>query len=437
MVIRPMQRADTSQTADPATRPREHFVPIRASDLVGLLCSDPRMTDADRKRFGELCRLLSATFHFQYHDDLQSLKDAYAPFNPDAVAPELHARSEPERAGLLDRFFERVNWVLDRANFRRLAREDLEAVLGKASDWGVNLDVDFDVFDRLEIYARGAVTGHRALRRLRTFFRLKQREIGIYERLVIIFRLREHKRLGPAVDTESLYIKAFKEIPRIDLEMLLPGTEVKMSRFDRLRVFGPSSAGILFGLLKILRGSVGLAAAGIYGLLVFLGIVGGTLGYGIRSFYGYLNTKQRYQFSLTRSLYYQNLGNNAGVLFHLLDEAEEQECREAILGYFLLWKRAGDDGWTPQQLNDHAEAYIHQLAGRDVDYDIQDALRKFQALDLIEQDDAGRLRAVPIQRALETLDEAWNDYFQYTRKPPASCAQAPSAPADTGGTDVA
>ena len=62
-----------------------------------------------------------------------------------------------------------------------------------------------------------------------------------------------------------------------------------------------------------------------------LGLVGGTIGYGIRSFYGYLNTKNKYQLSLTESLYYQNLDNNAGVFFRLLDEAEEQENCESML----------------------------------------------------------------------------------------------------------
>src|SRR6185436_10749928 len=80
------------------------------------------------------------------------------------------------------------------------------------------------------------------------------------------------------------------------------------------------------------------AAAGVYGILTVLGV---TCGYGIRSFYGYLQTKQKYQLNLTESLYYQNLDNNAGVLSRLLDEAEEQENREAILAYFFLWQARG------------------------------------------------------------------------------------------------
>ena len=87
-----------------------------------------------------------------------------------------------------------------------------------------------------------------------------------------------------------------------------------------------------------------LAFAGLYGILAFLGLVGGTLGYGLKSFLGYLRAKDKYQLHLTRSLYYQNLDNNGGVLFRLLDEVEEQDFREAALAYFLLWRKAGTSG---------------------------------------------------------------------------------------------
>ena len=87
---------------------------------------------------------------------------------------------------------------------------------------------------------------------------------------------------------------------------------------------------------KAIKGALLAAAAGIYGILTVLGV---TVGYGMRSFYGYLQTKQKYQLNLTESLYYQNLDNNAGVLTRLLDEAEEQENREAALAYFFLWRQ--------------------------------------------------------------------------------------------------
>jgi len=52
-------------------------------------------------------------------------------------------------------------------------------------------------------------------------------------------------------------------------------------------------------------------------------------GYGYKSYHSHTVKKTRYSLQLTKSLYFQTLDSNAGVLFRLLDEAEEQECREA------------------------------------------------------------------------------------------------------------
>jgi hypothetical protein len=421
---------DTSAPGDRLDSLREHYVPIRRTDLLNLLCAERGMDEQDAKDFRSLADLLCATFHFQYLESLEQLLDAYAHFNPDTDSPPLEPLSESQQEACLERFFQELNWILARANFRRLSREDIEAVLGRASAWGLNLDVDFSCFDRLEIYTRGAVTGRRSLRRLRNFLRPEELDVPIYQRLCVVFRLAEHERLGEDADTRSLFLKMFKDIPRIDIEMLLPGTRVKMTPLDKLRIFVPAVGGVLLAAYKMVWGAVGLAAMSLLRSVAFLGFVSGSVGYGFRSFYGYLSTKQKYQLSLTRSLYFQNLGTNAGVLTRLLNEAEAQECREAILGYFLLWKRAGDRGLTVKELNDRAEAVIERVTGRDVDYDVEDALRKFRQLRLIEELPDDRIRAIPITRALEVLDESWNDYFQYTQALPASVRR--SAGADGG-----
>jgi len=404
----------------PSPEKREHFVCIRKPDLVDLLCKEPGLSKGEQGRFREVCSILQATFHFKYHATLERLKDDYACFDPDIDTPPRGELSGEERQRRQTEFFDQLNWILARANFTRLSRQDIESVVGRASAWGINLDVDFGCFEQLEVYSRGFVTEHRTLRCLSHWLRLEELDVPIYQRLCVVFRLRPHKRLGPGADTRSIYIKLFKNIPRIDIEMLLPGTRIKMTLLDRLRILVPSAGGVALGLWRLVTCALGIAVASVYGLLALLGAVGGTVGYGLRSFFGYLSTRQKYQLALTRSLYFQNLDNNCGVLCRLLDEAEEQECREAVLGYFLLWRHAGENGWTAQDLNDQAEAFLRQATGRDVDYDVEDALRKFRKLRIVEETPDGIIRPVPIERALEILDEAWNDYFQYSRVPPAS-----------------
>ena len=132
-----------------------------------------------------------------------------------------------------------------------------------------------------------------------------------------------------------------------------------------------------------MQGALLAAAVGVYGLLAVMGLVGGTIGYGVRSFYGYLRTKEKYQLNLTESLYYQNLDNNAGVMFRLIDEAEQQEHREALLGYFFLWRQAGQSGLTAGELDGAIEAYLSEQVGRPIDFEVADALAKLERLRLV------------------------------------------------------
>ena len=210
-------------------------------------------------------------------------------------------------------------------------------------------------------------------------------------------------------------LKIFKNIPQLDLEMLLPGTRIKMTLLDRGRIVLPTLSGLAITIYKILTGAVALAFAGLYGILAFLGLVGGTLGYGFKSFLGYLRAKDKYQLHLTRSLYYQNLDNNAGVLFRLLDEVEEQEFREAALAYFLLWRHAGTSGWSQQSLDHHAEVFLRQTLDAEIDFEVDDALGKLRRFGLVETLPSGNVRAVSIRGALGRLDQAWDNFFQYDR----------------------
>jgi hypothetical protein len=395
------------------TPTREHFVPLRKADLLELLCRQPDLTTDDQVGLRQVYRLLEATFHFQYHALLETLKAAYAPFDPDADVSRLDPPSSTDEQRSLDTLFENFSDLLERANFRRLSRADILEALDAMSDWGLRLDVSFEVFERLEVFARGDSTTIRRRRRWQDRFRVREIEVPVYQRLVVIFRLRPHKRLGGNADTRAVFLKIFKEIPRQDLEMLLPGSRVRMSYLDTAKVWLPTVSGLTMTVWKLLQGALTVAAAGIAGLLAVLGLLVGALGYSAKSLMGYLRTKEKHQLTLTQSLYYRNLDNNAGVLFRLLDEAEEQECREALLAYYFLWRHAGRDGWMQADLDDAVERFLSSVLGRVVDFEVQDALRKLQRLRIVEEGPDQRLHAVPPAAALAELDSAWDAVFDH------------------------
>jgi Protein of unknown function (DUF3754) len=389
----------TAATVGPAAR-REHFIPLRKADLAETLVRSVELSPGDAAGFGRFCRLLHVLVHGQFQTALEELKDSYAPFDPDADTRASAALPPERQEELRARLFERFSWLMERGNFVRLAEAEINEALADRSHWGLHLVVDFELFDRLELYYRGDTVETRYRRRLANYYRTEAVQVPIYQRLVVIFRLRPGRRFSKILDTEDVYIKLFKEIPKPDLDMLLPETKVKMTLFDRLRVTLPSVTGVGIAITKI------FAAAFTLGIGPVLLLVGGTLGYGVRSLFGYMNTKQKYQLNLTQSLYYQNIDNNAGVIHRLLDEAQEQENREVLLAWFFLWRHAPAGGWTADELDRQVEHFLHNEVQMSVDFEIADALDKLRRFGIAE-DRGGKWTALPIDKAIEALARCW------------------------------
>jgi hypothetical protein len=400
--------AGLAQPKQAAAPPPEHFIPVRQAELVALLCAEPQLSPADQAALRRVAERLADTLHVEYHQQLAALKADYAPFDPDADTVPVLPPSAADRSRRLDDLFQRFGWLLERANFTRLSSDALQEALAGRSHWGLNLVVDFSVFDRLDIYVRGETVEQIPRRDWRTLFRPRNVDVAAFQRLVVILKLRANPRTRGIVDTEDVHVKLFKDIPRMDLEMLLPGTQVKMSLVDRTKIVLPTLSGLALTFWKVFTGAVIIAASGMYNAVALCGLLGGSIGYGLRSFHGYLQTKQRYQLSLTESLYYQNLDNNAGVMMRLLDEAEEQENREALLAYYFLWRHAPATGFTPAELDARIEEFLVEKLKRPVDFEVADAVDKLVRFRLAEVLPGGRLCARPLAEAIRTLDQSWD-----------------------------
>jgi hypothetical protein len=402
---------------------REHFIPLRKSDLITLLCKDSKLPAQEREPFRQFCILVSSVFHFEYLKQLEELKDAYAPFDPDADTKPLKPLPPDERKRSEDELFARFTALMERANFKHLTHDEIRTTFGAmASEWGINTDVDLRIFDRLEVFARGDTVGKRHLRRGRNLWREEEVRIAQYQRLVLIVKLRPSKRLDRDISTDAIYMKVLKNIPKADIDMLLPGARVRMTKLDRALVLYPLLFGIgllVWQVAHTIAGQIAggvTAAAGLAGL-AWWSIAGALGGYGYKSYYSYNVKKQKYHLRLTKSLYYHSLDNNTGVLMRLMDEAEEQECRETYLAYFFLLLHAPPQGWTAEQLDDYIEIYLEHNAAIKVDFEIGDALAKLERLKIVEKT-GNAYRARPLEKALEMLDWTWDNYFKYNNPDP-------------------
>jgi hypothetical protein len=378
------------------------FIPLARSDLIDLLCADGKMPDPGRETFLALCEAVALACHLEYHRRLLELKHCYAPFDPDVDTARVLCVHADDRQHRLNELYSDFAWLLERAHFRHLGRDEIEPVLDSASAWGIRVDVDFSAFEHLAIFARGdAVQTRVRSPRLRPWRRIEA-EVPVYRRLVLILKLRPHPRLRGPVDTENVFLKVFKDIPKLDVMMLLPGARVRLSHVDRGRIGLPLLSGLVIAAYNVLQDLAWTVENALASPSAMWGLALGSLGYGYRSFYGYQATKNRYHLNLTQSLYFQNLDSNAGVLTRLLDEAEEQDSRLAILAYFCLWRYAGPEGWAPADLDASVELYLDRYADVVFACPAGAALAQLVKLRLAEGA-GGRWRARPPAQALEAL----------------------------------
>jgi len=382
---------------------RRPVEPIRADDLRAVYSG-----------FADL-------LHHRYRPLFSRFAQRYSDLDPDRDTRPIIALCDP----LCDEGREgrSANWLADveritdvgrivlrDAGYTEVGREELESSVGVYSQWGVPLHVDFDVFDAIVVYARGDVVGKRSKRMWQKFYREVVLDVSIYQRVVVMFKLRDGYRTEDDLDDKLLHLRMFKNIPKQDIDMLLPGTRVKFSWFDHMRNFVPSLGGISVTLFKIARVGLFVAAITLNIAAVLAGLCIALIGYMIRSVVNHRNAKNRYMLNLTRSLYYQKLDSNAGVACRLLEEAETQRHRECILAYYAILS-AGEP-ISLRRFRRRVERMVREMVDVEIAFRAADSLDLLTTWGLIHLDDDGRLQACSPDEALKRIGRYWDSLFK-------------------------
>jgi hypothetical protein len=382
----------------------EPYIPLRVTDLIDVLLAEagtPKHappSPAEAASFRELAGVVADRITANHRAIRNLLKDAYAPFDPDAETIHLRAFTDDERLEKLTRLFGSFTALLERGGFHHMSRPEMETCMQGASHWGIEMDVSWDVFERVEVFVRGKGLGWRTRRPWWKLFRSEDVQVPTFRRVVLILKQAPHRRLGRDPDTSSVFLKVFKDIPTMDVEMLLPGTRVRMRRLDRGKL-GGSLFGSLAWVLWKLVSSVSIPALLSGSLLALLSPVMLIGGYGWKTFYSFKVSRRTYLLQLAQSLYYQNLDTNAGVLFRLFDEATEQDIRQTLLAYYFLWRFAPPAGWTAAELDLAVESDLAMRVDTQVEVDTQEAVNRLMRLKLVRHH-GDRFTALPIYLAL-------------------------------------
>ena len=416
-----------------------HFIPFRKADVIRMCVADGALPTAEHQGFRDFSRILSALFHFEYHKKLETLKDSFAPFNPDADTRAVDDIDESERLRREKAFIEMLREVLAGANYVELSRDELEESLDTESRFKIKLSVDLDDFEKLLVFVRGKGPKEEKKRVLGIFH--KKIETPHYERVAIYGRFKDKKYFkkkgirNPPFDPDSSYLKLFKDIPVADIEVIFPNARVSMRKVDKIMVGVPAAAGglvvlvtklgttllLVLGLIALWVGlkdaavSLGLESTDVtlkQEHLVALGIGLVTLGgYVFRQLGKLKSRKLKYLKKLSENLYFKVLDNNAGVFSHVIDAAEEEDNKEAILAYYFLLTRRRRN-LTEKQLDAFIEQWFLDKHDTVLDFEVDDAMAKLERLELAWRE-GDVLRVKPLDEAKVRIDTIWDNYFLY------------------------
>jgi hypothetical protein len=168
---------------------------------------------------------------------------------------------------------------------------------------------------------------------------------------------------------------------------------------------------------------VKLDQAALLGLAAGLFAIGGYLW---RQFSNFRNRKIQFLKVLADNLYFKKLDTNAGVFHRLIDAAEEEECKETLIGYYFL--HAAKGAVTAADLDRRIEGWFREKWNCALDFEVADALAKLARFGLAEREGPA-WRAVPLAEARRRLDRYWDDLFDGNApvEPPAPAARADAA----------
>lgn len=402
----------------------EPYLPITTADLVDALLARRGDTPAERapaalpeleaparERMRDVFRGFAELLHHRYRPMYSRFAKRYAALDPDRDTRPLliqqdSATSGQEQLEAVAEISQAGQAVLVDAGYTEVSHEELEQAVGMSSHWGVPLHVDFDVFEAIIVYARGDVIGQRAKRRWQNLYREVIFDVPLYQRVVVMFKLRPGFRTDDELDHTMLHLRMFKNVPKPDIDMLLPGTRVRFTWLDHLRNIVPSLGGIGITLFKISRVGFFVAAITLSVLAVLAGLLLALIGYAVRSVVNHLNVKNRYMLNLTRNLYYQKLDSNAGVAYRLIEEAESQRHREVVLAYYAMLTAGVPI--SQRRLRRRVERMVREMVDVEVEFRVGDAIALLEEWNLIHRCDDGKLQVCEPEEAMRRIGAYWD-----------------------------
>ncbi len=425
--------ADASDILRPdEVRKRERFIPVTRYALLDRLTLEHIWKPGQAKDARRFFRFLDYWRQQQYHAALLELEQSYEAFSPDTDLLVTRQFSATDRRILKTRVIAGIEGLLQRANFERIDPADVSLILTRETHYGLDLNVDMDAFEDILIYYRGASNKKYERRRMQRFMRKEEFDVPVFNRLFLCFKLKPFEvrveevmrlekvdrptaekklrklraNLPTGISDSNIYLKLFKNIPRTDIEMVFPNTQVRFRLFDKLRL------GLSAG------GGLGMGAVGAAGKIALLttnpiAAAGAAVGLGsvaFRQAMGFMNQKQRYMVVMAQNLYFHTMADNRGAILKIAARGCEEDIKEEMLLYSVLSKEPANRSDLPA-IDAAIEQFLTRAYGVAVDFDINDALERLLRDGVVREDTDGRLRVLAPAEAAAHIDSKWDSYL--------------------------
>jgi hypothetical protein len=224
--------------------------------------------------------------------------------------------------------------------------------------------------------------------------------------------IKRTQHLPPGINEKNIYIKLFKNIPRTDIEMVFPNTEVRFRPFDKLRLGLTAGGGIGMGAV----GAAGKIALLTTNPIAAVGALAGLGGIAARQAMGFFNQKQRYMIVMAQNLYFHTMADNRGVILKIAARGAEEDVKEEMLLYCVLAKEKSTRA-DLQSIDLAIESYLTRMFGVKVDFDLDDALERLMRDGIVIEKPDGTLETLPPAAAAKHIDDKWDLFLDYLPDP--------------------
>nr|AIF05988.1 hypothetical protein [uncultured marine group II/III euryarchaeote KM3_18_D06] len=389
---------------------RQQYIPVSRAKVKEAVFQLEGIGSETREGLLKVSNMLEAIWHHSTHQGLEKLKSLYELMDPDQDGV-------PETAGRRE-FLSKIDSNLVDGNWEEVSDEEMREALEGEDVFPISLNVRFDEFVTMKLYKLGEVTVEDERS---SMFGLRKEAVTIeaFDRIIQILEFHdkswfeEQKRMKHYQGDEGrgLHIRLFKTVPKLDLETIFPNTSPMMRGVDKIKIGAPLIGGLVTVAMKFGPILIG-ASAGSTSLSLIGGICAALGTYVMKTWMSYQKTREKYQTQVSKDLYFKGQANNAAVLNMIVDLGEEQEVKEALLAYtFLLVEQ--DKGYNEERLDERIEEWLLDTFNRDIDFEVDDALRKLKEMKLLHSMEDGTLSVTSVEKSLSILDEYWDNIYDY------------------------